>query len=299
MVRFRIASLELQIDADRPDVVDELAADWRGYGSTAGGPPDITLSYEGIEGLLVPQPDGRAYPGYATMELGETRVVLERRDGRLSVDLSGPTVRGHLRGMAAPWALEAALRALYSFALPRRGGLLLHSSGLRWPDRALVFCGPSGSGKSTLSRLLGEDAVRLGDDMTVVLPGLGATGFVAHATPFAGELEPSPDGQAPLAGLYFLVKSGRHHLTPLPRREAIGRLLRNTVAFVDQPGPAAHTLAAADALASAVPTGILEFALDPGVAHLLAPPPVPYPGEGPCPEAPSSGTARTHAPRGA
>jgi hypothetical protein len=294
MVQFRIASLELRVDADRPDVVEALSADWQGFAST-GGPPDLHLRYEGLDGHLVPQPNGRAYPGYATTEKADTHLVLERRDGRLTVQFAPDgTVRGHLVGLAAPWALEAAMRALYSFALPRRGGLLLHSAGLRWPgaDRAVVCLGPSGAGKSTLSQLLQGNAgcLRLGDDMTAVLPG--ETGFVAHATPFAGELGPAPDGCAPLHALYFLVKGSRHHLTPLPRREAIGRLLRNVVGFVDEPVSAAHALAAAEALAGAAPTGILEFARDPGIVELLAPPTLPYPEGGPCPEPPSTGSTR-------
>jgi hypothetical protein len=269
-MRFRIASLEIEIDTNRPDVVRALAAAWVGFRSE-GGAPDITLSYEAIDDHLVAQPPGRPYPGYATLAHSPREIVLQRSDGRLTVTLpaDGP-VTGHLHGLAAPWALETAMRALYSFTLPRRGGLLLHSAGLRIAEVAIVCCGPSGAGKSTLSTLLQArtGGTRLGDDMSVALPG--GDGYLAHATPFAGELGPAPDGVAPLRRIYFLVKGARHHLTPLTRVESLGRLLRNTVTFLDDPVEADRILAAAAGLAGSVPTAILEFTRDPSIAEFLA-----------------------------
>jgi hypothetical protein len=268
--RLHIGGVEILLRA-RPEVIAGLLEPWPpGFGS-AGGAPDLVLEYEGIDGWLREQPEGRGYPGYAITGREDGALSLARRDseGTISAGPTGP-VTARFRGNSQHFAIEAVLRVAISVALPRTGGLLLHAAGVASASRALVFTGPSGSGKSTMAGLLRDTDTyprRLGDDLVAVRPANG--GWKAMATPFAGEIGPAPEGEAPLAGVYFLVKSGRHVVQTLEPVDALRRLMRNVMCYVADRTAAGRTLEAASALCHQVPCGILEFARDPAVVHVL------------------------------
>lgn len=264
-MRFRVAGLEIEVETNAPAVAETLRGRWEGY-APAGGDPDIRVVYEAIPGFAIEQPASREYPGFAAAAGGPGEIRLQRQDGRgiVCAPEVGPVV-ADFAGVDQPFALEAVLRVAVAAALPRAGGLVLHSSG-GMADRALLFLGKSGAGKSTISRLL--PLRRLGDDLTAVRPDADGR-FHAHATPFAGEIGPAPDGAAPLAGLHFLVQGGRHLRTRMRPRDALPQLLRNTMAYVVEARAAARVLAAAAALVHAVPCYVLEFRKDADVAAVL------------------------------
>src|SRR5262245_35755904 len=264
-MRFCVAGLEVSVETNAPAVAEELVGGWRGYASR-GGEPDILARYEAVPGFAVEQPAGRDYPGFgAAVTAGGMK--LQRRDARglLRVPEAGPVV-AEFAGMDRTYSLEACLRLAVAAALPRAGGLVMHSAGVLGATTALLFCGPSGAGKSTIARMLGLP--RLGDDLTAVRPDAQGRYF-AHATPFAGELGPAPDAAAPLAAIHFLHQARRHHVTPLSPAAAVPRVLRNTMAYVVEPIAAGRVLAAAASLVGAVPCHVLEFAKDPSVAEVL------------------------------
>jgi hypothetical protein len=268
----RVGGVEIELRCTRDGSLAALLQPWEGYRS-AGGPPDVVLEYDAIEGWLGEQPEGRPYPGYACHARSASEYLLARRDSRGTIEIppdpSSP-VTGRFVGNAGKWAIEAALRITMSLALPRLGGLLVHSAGIASKDRALVFSGPSGAGKSTISTMLAGMSRydrRLGDDLTIVRPEGDA--WRAYATPFAGEVGPAPDGSAPLEALYFLIQSQRHHRERLERGDALRRLLRNVMAYVQERQAADRALVAAASFVAAVPCWVLEFAKDPGVARVL------------------------------
>jgi hypothetical protein len=257
--------LEIEIETNAPAVAAELVGRWDGY-APAGGDPDIRVVYRATPGFAIPQPPAREYPGFAATAGGPDEIHLARQDSRGSVRAPerGPVV-ADFDGVDRPFALEAVLRLAVAAALPRAGGLILHSSGGMARD-ALLFVGRSGAGKSTIARLL--PLRRLGDDLTAVRPDASGR-FFAHATPFAGENGPAPDGAAPLAGVHFLRQGARHVRTRLAPHAAIRELLRNTMAYVVAARAAARVLAAAAALVDAVPCYELEFSKDADVAAVL------------------------------
>jgi hypothetical protein len=264
-MRFRVAGLEVEVITNAPSVAEELRGRWEGYAS-AGGDPDIRVAYEAVPGFAIEQPAGREYPGFAASAGGPGEIYVARQDGRgvLRAPDNGP-VEVEFTGLDQPFAIEAVLRLAVATALPLAGGLMLHSSG-GMEQQALLFLGKSGAGKSTISRLL--NLRRLGDDLTAVRPDPQGR-FHAHATPFAGEIGPAPDGAAPLAGVHFL-RQGAHHLrTPVAPRDALPELLRNTMAYVVEARTASRVLAAAAALVDAVPCYVLEFRKDADVAAVL------------------------------
>jgi len=266
-----------------------MLAPWRGYRPEDSDlAPHVIVEYQTIDGYMREQPAQRSYPGFGCVAHSpqEPKASVEyelwRRDSRgtieIPADLAQPVV-ARFEGNPGAFAIEASLRLAMSLAVPRLGGLVLHSAGVATGStsagdsgaRALLFSGPSSSGKSTMASLLADRfPCRLGDDLTIARPDPQTPGrWCVHATPFAGELGPAPDGHAPLAALYFLVKSSRHFASPLPAHEVLRRLLRNVMAYVQERGAAERVLAATARFAAEIPCYVLEFAKDPGVARVL------------------------------
>lgn len=264
--RFELAGMAAVVRADDEGVLADAAGPWATYAS-AGGPAAIQLDMTLTAGFRAPATDV-PHPGFAVRAIAPGKLELARFDCIGTVEDDGDIVRARFTGQPRPVVVEAAVRIAFAVALPRRGGLVLHSSGVAHGDRGLLFLGPSGAGKSTIARLAGTAPRSLGDEL-IVARSVGA-GWRAFATPFAGENGPAERADAELAGLVFLEKAAAHRTRRLPKREALRRLLRCVVAFVVDARSAEQALAAAADLTERVPAHVLEFARRPDVADVLA-----------------------------
>lgn len=153
--------------------------------------------------------------------------------------------------------------------LPLRGGLLVHSAGVRRGERAVVCPGHSGAGKSTLSRLLQgrSDLVRISDDRMVLRRA--GTSFEAWGTPWAGTERIAENEGAPLAALAFLHQSERTELRPIGPAEGLSQLLPvGSVPWFDLERATA-CLAFCDALLAGVPLYELHFRRHEEVGEVL------------------------------
>jgi len=262
--RIAIAGIEAVVAVDDAAVFADAERPWPTYASR-GGAPDIL-----VEVVTDPEfhgePSARP-PGFTVEPRGPTETHFLREDCHGVVTTGDGLLTARFRGQPRPVVVEAALRIAFAIALPRHGGLLLHSSGVAYGERGLLFLGPSGAGKSTIERLARASARpprSLGDELTI------ARGARAYATPFAGENGPAERADAELASLVFLEKAPSHRARRLRPAEALPRLLRNVVAFVTDGEGAARTLAVAADLAERVPAHVLEFARQSDVADVLA-----------------------------
>ncbi len=267
-----IAGLEIQVRCNRPDLLDVLMREFVGY-EPRGGAPDVVLEYEAREDFRPSQLPTHPWPGYTARWDGSSYRYWRKDSEGVLVEADGGPVIARFQGIPLHWTIEATMRVTTSVALARVGGLLVHSCGVVAGDRALLFSGPSGAGKSTLARLLTEqhgEMARLGDDLVAVRPDPASpSGWRAHATPFNGELGRAPETSAPLGAVYFLMKGARHERRPLPTGDALRRLLRNTMAYVDEARAADRALEATAGLSSRVDAFVLEFSLGPGVTQVL------------------------------
>ncbi len=80
---------------------------------------------------------------------------------------------------------DAFYSTVAALALSGTGRLPLHASAIELDGRAVLFAGKGGAGKSTLTaELLAEGARLLGDDLSVLTPPQGTSGFmVARGRP--------------------------------------------------------------------------------------------------------------------
>jgi hypothetical protein len=284
--RVCIAGLEILLRSDER-VLGELIAPWQGFAAT-GRAPDLVHEYGADDGYAGKVPDDRPYPSYGARAESNEHYRFWRADsgGEILAPADGP-VTGRFRGKAFGPILEATLRLAVATTLARRGGVLLHGAGAILAEpagsapggSAVVFTGPSGAGKSTISRLLsssGAAARILGDEMLALRPDPESpTGVRVYATPFGGELGPFPDGDAPLAGIYFLEQAPHHLAIQVGRGAALPKLLRNVLAYVDDRETADLVLGAAAGLLGSVPAYRLQFARDEGVIGAIAPSRIP------------------------
>jgi hypothetical protein len=215
----------------------------------AGGPADWTLE---LRPEAVPL---QAFPGRSVVER-EGRWVVAGAEEAGSLD---PVNRGGVvRRDLGLLFLDAFLRSVVGSDLLSRGGLLVHGAAVVVDRSAHLFPARSGSGKSTLAARAGHP---LSDEVSVLERGPG--GFLAHATPWWV----SRGGAAPLACIYALAWNGEG-ATPI-RQTAVRQLVTNLVLPLDTPENRGRGLAAAAAVAGAVPFARFAFRPDSDVDRLL------------------------------
>lgn len=200
-------------------------------------------------------------------------VELRRFDAEGLVRLPGTRgepLRARFRAAPKVHAVEAAVRACASMALPPRGALILHASAVEAGGGAHIFAGVSGAGKSTLAHMLESGLPgcrRLSDELTVAAAQGGR--WMLHVPPFIGG-EGLPHGaESPIATLQFLEKAPIHERRALGAAAATQQLLRHILAYASHPETAGQILDLACALTGEVPCSVLAFRRDLGVANVI------------------------------
>lgn len=115
--------------------------------------------------------------------------------------------------------------------LPAFDGLYLHASAVVLEGRAYLFSGHSGAGKSTHTRLwqqiFGAGARVINDDKPV-LRRIGGK-WIAYGTPWCGKDGINRNESAPLGGICYLKKGQKNEIRRLSKREAMERILAQTI----------------------------------------------------------------------
>lgn len=195
------------------------------------------------------------------------RWFIERGDLRAEWDPAAR--RGRIVQSANPYAIDTALRIIHSLILAREGGLLVHAASTIRNGRAFVFTGVSGAGKTTISRLAPADATVLTDEISYLTRN--GHGYIAHGTPFAGELAKVGENvRAQLAGLYLLRKGPENTIEPVRGSDAVRGLMENVLFFVHDPEPVSMVFESVCELVRRVPVYRLTFVPDQRVWELIA-----------------------------
>jgi hypothetical protein len=166
--------------------------------------------------------------------------------------------------------VENFLRVLFAHLCVRSEALLVHSAGIvRW-GHGYAFFGPSGSGKSTCSRLsLDAGCVVLSDDL-VIIRKEGAD-LRVYGTPFHGTAMeiPRTRADAPLSGVYALVKGPEHLLVPMHTSRAVAAVARSVPFVMSVPDSVRLVIAFCAELARTTRVAELHFRKDNGFWRVI------------------------------
>ena len=139
-------------------------------------------------------------------------------------------------------------------------GLMLHASAVALDGKAYLFSGPCGQGKSTHAKLwqqvFGSRAQIINDDK----PALRRieNQWYAYGTPWCGKDGINQNKKLPLAGICFLVQSSDNKIRRIDSKEAVGRLLSQTIYRIKNPDTMVILLSLIEKLIQEVPIFELE-----------------------------------------
>ena len=199
---------------------------------------------------------------------------LERGDFRAEWEPARRT--GAIRQSANPYSIDAVLRIVHTLVLAQEGGFLLHAASAIRNGKAFLFAGVSGAGKTTISRLAPSDATLLTDEISYVRKDVRKDarkhdhGYVAHGTPFTGELAKLGENvSAPISALYLLAQGPENRIDPVAPGEAARELLANVLFFAEDQELVQRAFHAACEFVSRVPVSRLTFVPDARVWEMI------------------------------
>ncbi|MBO5955359.1 MAG: hypothetical protein J6Q10_01000 [Clostridia bacterium] len=111
-------------------------------------------------------------------------------------------------------------------------GFMLHASGVVYKNRAYLFSAPSGTGKSTHTSIwrkaFGEDETFIiNDDKPIIR--IMDDGPIVFGTPWSGKTDANVNTSVPLQGICFLERGKENHIEKMSAREAVHKILDQTV----------------------------------------------------------------------
>ncbi|MBR5315320.1 MAG: hypothetical protein IKU44_00905 [Firmicutes bacterium] len=156
-------------------------------------------------------------------------------------------------------------RALIDF-----NGLMLHSSAVALDGKAYLFSGPCGRGKSTHTRLYqqiwGDEVKNFNDDK----PALRRLDdkWYAYGTPWCGKDGININMKVPLAGICFLEKGDKNEIQRLSEKEAVTKILSQTLHKIGNPAKLCLLLDHIEKLVKEIPVYQLTNKPEPDAARL-------------------------------
>lgn len=247
-------------DADFLSMLQNRYAGFLGSSEYAAVEFDIDLV---TPGFVDPDADVRV-----TQRAGKW--ALERGDFRAEWEPARRT--GAIRQSANPYSIDAVLRIVHTLVLAQEGGFLLHSASAIRSGKAFLFAGVSGAGKTTISRLAPSDTTLLTDEISYVRKNVRSQdgSYVAHGTPFTGELAKLGENvSAPISALYLLAQGPENRIDPVAPSHAVRELLANVLFFAEDQELVQQTFHAACEFVSRVPVSRLTFVPDARVWEMI------------------------------
>jgi hypothetical protein len=208
-----------------------------------------------------------------TVKVTDSTISIKRWD--IDVRLRATGARGRVRWVGtgrcelSPYALDCALRVIYSVLLPREGALLVHSCGLRHAEIGVVFPGVSGQGKTTLARKAPDADDVLSDEMIAIRHT--DMGWRVSGTPFWGDFARGGISMRswPLRALAFLSQRDTVEMSPVTSSEAALRLLECMLCFQTDRATVERNLALVSRLCSDVRSVEAQLTRDATTAQIF------------------------------
>lgn len=283
---YKIADITIQLDSDLPIVKSTFHPKFKLFETSGPGKDTIYIRHH----FSLPELNGqdlgvRMYrkPPWAVYKksgswvyLGISpkpgdrnlhRVVVFNNDhtrARIYNDKDETFLKGNLHSLT----LFPTDQILLSRVLADRQGCYLHSCGVNFNGKGLLFAGHSEAGKSTMATLLKGRVAILCDDRIIVRRNDG--GFKIYGTWSHGDVPDVSASSAPLKAIFFLEKAKENRATLIEdKKEMTKRLLACLIRPFVTADWWEKMLSLIEKIATEVPGYRLEFEKDKKVADLL------------------------------
>ena len=280
---FKIADITIQVESDLPIKDDTFHPKFKLFEVDGPGEDTITIRHH----FSLPDIDGKdlgrevyrqvpwaiykknaswVYLGILPTQGDRSldRVVTFNSDhtrARIYNDREETFHKGHLDSLT----LFPSDQILIARVLADREGFYLHSCGVNFQGKGLLFAGQSGAGKSTMGMMLKGRGEILCDDRIIIRKTSTASrqpklGFRIYGTWSHGDVPDVSANSASLKAIMFLEKAGENQLIPLKDKKEITKKL---LACVIMPFVTVDwwekTLLLVEKIAQAVPCYSLRF----------------------------------------
>ena len=229
---YRFADITLRITGNEEDLyrTDGVLLPFRVEG------PDFshTISYQVVDTLPAPAGDP-IFRGFQlqVFRQGQVQTICLGDTGHLSAGAHTQIRREGNHSLVQVLRCKVPDRIPARFVLntleieyhiARHRGFLLHSSFIRWNDKAILFTAPSGTGKSTQAELWKKyrGAEIINGDRTAVM--VSDRGVFAHGVPYCGTSRLCSNAELPLAAIVYLTQSPKSSVQPLTGLRAFRRV---------------------------------------------------------------------------
>lgn len=158
----------------------------------------------------------------------------------------------------------------FFYHLLNNDGMMLHASAVAMEGKAYLFSGQCGMGKSTHTRLwqstFGEKAQVFNDDKPPLRLIDGV--WYAYGAPWCGKDGINQNVKVPLAGICFLQQAQENQIRRLSQKEALPRIISQTVNRFRYLENLDKMVAAVEKLVTKIPVFLLENRPEPEAAQL-------------------------------
>lgn len=238
---FRIADITIEVDSDLPMTENTFRPKFEHFAVDGPGEDSVHIRHHFFLPDLEKKDLGKEIyrkPPWAIHHKNGSWIYLgispgkgDKRLHRVVTFNSGHT-RAEIYNDKEETFLKGNLHSLTMFPsdqillariLADRRGCFLHSCGVNFEGRGLLFAGHSEAGKSTMARMLKGKAEILCDDRIIVRQK--SDGFRIYGTWSHGDVTDVSADSAPLKAIYFLKKARENREVPLTDKKEIAKRL--------------------------------------------------------------------------